>query len=175
MGASMAKGEYLFFTDIDHIISREALMESLIFTGDKMVFPRYYGILDENGNVVCDIASMLSFGLDPKRVRTRRGFLCGGFHGNTYLIRKVVFDMIGGYDRRYCESGFHVGGRFTSEESKFNVKYMHLVYAGKVQGAKIGPKIYCYPVGKFRLDGNHNPFGMFHGLSLEQVPQPLLE
>lgn len=175
MGASYAKGEYIFFTDIDHIITREALEASLKFTKDKMVFPRFYGILNEEGNIVSDKTSMLEFGLDPLRVRTRRGTMCGGIHGNTYLIKKTIFNQIGGYDRRFCESGFHVGGRFTSEESKFNHKYIGLVIKGIAQGQTVGPKIYFFPTGKFRADGDNNPFGLFHKLSLEQVPQPMLE
>jgi glycosyltransferase involved in cell wall biosynthesis len=168
LGATNAKGEYLFFTDIDHIITREAIETSLIFISDKMVFPRYYGILDENGDIVCDEKSMLEFGLNPARVRTRRGYLCAGFHGNTYLIRKAVFNAIGGYDVRFCEQGFHMGGRFISEEGQFNGSFDRLVKLGKAKEQVIGPKIYCYPVSKFRTDGDNNPFGLFHKLSLAQ-------
>jgi glycosyltransferase involved in cell wall biosynthesis len=173
LGASKASGEYLFFTDIDHIITKEALADSLMFTGDKMVFPRYYGILSKDGDIICDEKSMLDFGLDPRRVNTRRGHMCGGIHGNTYLIRRPLFDLIGGYDPRFCQSGFHVGGKFPSEESRFNQKYNHLVNRGLAKNAVIGSKIYCYPVSRFRVDGDNNPFGLFHGLSLEQVPQPM--
>ena len=175
LGASKAKGEYLFFTDIDHIITKEAIDDVLKFDGDKMVFPRYFGILDENGNIVSDSKSMLDFGLHPARIRTRRGVMCAGIHGNTYAIRKSVFEMMGGYDSRYCQSMFHVGGRFQSEESKFNSKYRQLNAKGEVKDDVMGLKIYCYPVSKFRADGDNNPFGLFHGLSLEQVPQPMME
>jgi len=174
-GASYAKGEFIFFTDIDHIITKEAIDAVLTFTEDKMVFPRYYGILSEYGDVICDEKSMLEFGLDPKRVRTRRGHLCGGIHSNTYAIRKSLFDLIGGYDPKLCEQGFHMGGRFKSEEVRFNSKYNGLVIKGKASPQVTGPKIYCYPVSKFRADGDNNPFGLFHGLSLEQKPQPNME
>lgn len=168
LGALKSKGKYLFFTDIDHIITREALDASLSFIGDKMVFPRYYGILDEKGNVTHDVQSLLDFGLHPARVHTGRGWLCAGFHGNTYLIKKEAFSMIGGYNRQLCESGFHVGGRYPSEESRFNNQYGRLVRLGLAREQVIGPKIYFFPVGKYRTDGNNNPFGLFHGLSLEQ-------
>src|SRR3989304_3527805 len=39
LGASYALGEYLFFTDIDHILSLEALLVSRHFADDKMTFP----------------------------------------------------------------------------------------------------------------------------------------
>lgn len=174
MGASKANGEYLLFTDIDHIITKEAIEDALNFDGDKMVFVRYFGILDEDGNIVCDEKSMLEFGLHPARIRTRRGLMCAGLHGNTYAIRKEVFNMVGGYDVRLCQSMFHVGGKYMSEERRFNNKYDNLVTHGKVKDGKIGSKIYCYPVSKFRTDGNNNPFGLFHDLSLEQVPQPMM-
>lgn len=174
IGASNARGEYLLFTDIDHIITKEAINDSLAFIGDKLIFPRHYGILDKNGEIICDEKSMLEFGLHPERVKTHRGYLCAGIHGNTYLIRKKIFDMIGGYDHRYCESGFHVGGKYASEESKFNHKYDNEVSKGNAKWQEVGSKIYFYPVGKFRTDNDTNPFGLFHGLSLEQIPQPML-
>lgn len=172
LGAEKAKGEYLFFTDIDHIITKEAIEDALKFNGDKMVFPRYFGILDEVGNIVCDKDSLLEFGLHPARVRTHRGIMCAGMHGNTYAIRRPIFEKIGGYLPRYCTQGFHMGGRFQSEESKFNSQYRQLVARGEAESQAIGSKIYCYPVSKFRKDGDNNPFGLFHSLSLEQVPQP---
>jgi glycosyltransferase involved in cell wall biosynthesis len=167
LGASQARGEFLFFTDIDHIITKEAVEAVLDFNGDKMVFPRYYGILDRHGNIVCDEKSMIEFGLNPIRLR-RRGLACG-FHGNTYAIRKTIFDLIGGYDKRYCDQGFHMGGKFMSEERKFNIKWASVVKRGWAPGGeKEGPKIYHYPTSKFRINGDNNPFGLFHKLSLEQ-------
>ncbi len=175
MGAKEAKGEYLFFTDIDHIITKEAIDDVLKFDGDKMVFLRYFGILDRNGNIINDAKTMLEFGLDSSRLRTPRGFMCAGMHGNTYAIKRSIFYKIGGYDPRYCQSMFHVGGRFMSEERKFNNRYERVAYGDGLQSTKVGSKIYFYPVGKFRTDGDNNPFGLFNGLSLEQVVQPMLE
>ncbi len=166
-GAHYAKGDYLLFTDIDHILTREAIMSALAFTGDKMVFVRYFGILDEAGELVNDAYSLLKFGLDPARLQGRRK-LCAGIHGNTYAIRRGVFDMIGGYDRRFCETGFHMGGKYMSEERRFNNKYDALIGRGLAKDTVIGPNIYTFPVSKFRADRDNNPFGLFHGLSLEQ-------
>lgn len=180
MGAKAAKGEYLFFTDIDHIITKEAIEEVLKFAGDKMVFYRYFGILDRRGNIISDVKSMLEFGLDPARLRGRRGIskngdILAGSHSNTYAIRKTVFEKIGGYNPRYCQSMFHVGGRYQSEESKFNSQFNRLRYSGQVTGLTTSKaKIYHYPVSKFRKDDDNNPFGLFHQLSLEQVPQPMI-
>ncbi len=172
LGASKAQGEYLLFTDIDHIITKEAIEDVLKFDGDKMVFPRYFGILNRTGSIVCDLQSMLEFGVNPKRL-VRRGLLAG-VHGNTYAIRREIFNQMGGYNPLYCESMFHVGGKFMSEERNFNLKYIRRVKRGWSKPEVVGAKIYCYPVSRFRVDGNNNPFELFHGLSLEQVPQPML-
>lgn len=171
-GAKIARGEFLFFTDIDHIITKEALDAVRRFDGDKMVFRRYFGIFDRQGNILSDRNTILAFGLDPIRYKRRR--LSAGVHGNTYAIRKTIFEMMGGYDRKYCESRFHVGGQFMSEERDFNRRWARLSDAGKVKEQVMGPRIYCYPVSKFRADGDNNPGGLFHSLSLEQVPQPML-
>ena len=180
MGAKEAKGEFLLFTDIDHIITKEAIDDALRFDGDKMVFYRYFGILDLKGNIINDKKSMLEFGLEPARLKGRRGIsedgiILAGTHSNTYAIRKTIFEKIGGYDPRYCQSMFHVGGRYQSEESKFNSRYNSLRKNGEVEQEVVGSNIYCYPVSKFRTDRNNNPFGLFHELSLEQVPQPMLK
>jgi len=170
MGAKEAKGEFLFFTDIDHIITKEAIDAVLSFDKDKMVFRRLFGILDVHGNIISDRQKMIEFGLNPVRRH-------GGLHGNTYAIRKEIFWRIGGYDRRYCnddspDGGFHRGGKTMSEERQFNIKWYRLERRGRVIQQVVGPDIYVYPVSKFRIDGNNNPFGLFHSLSLEQVAQP---
>jgi glycosyltransferase involved in cell wall biosynthesis len=163
LGASKAKGEYLFITDIDHIITREAIEAVRNFDGDLMNFPRKYGILDRYGTLVTDEKSMLAFGALPRRVNK---------HANTFAMRRSIFEAIGGYDRKHCERLFHVGGKVTSEEGALFSKYKRIA---KGTLAVSGPMTYFYPTGRFRVDGNTNPYGLFHGLSIEPVPQPMLE
>ncbi len=134
------------------------------------MFLRYYGMLDRNGNIISDAKSMLEFGLDPSRVRTQRGFMCAGMHGNTHAIKRSIFYRMGGYDPRVCQFMFHTG----ADDRRFNNRYNDLT-AIDVRSPATGSKIYFYPVGRFRTDGSTNPFGLFHGLSLEQVPQPMLK
>lgn len=169
-GARAANGAWILFTDIDHILTREVIEEALKGDYDKMVFPRHFGVLDRHGRLVCDKESMLAFGLDPARWR-RNGY--AGTHGNTYSIRKAVFEKLGGYDPYRCTRRFHMGGKFGSEESHFNLAYNRSKRRGQIgEGDRFGPKIYHYPVSKFRADRDNNPYGLFHQLSLEQVPQP---
>lgn len=168
-GAKLAKGEYLFFTDIDHILTQEAIEGVRKFKGDMMIFRRFLGIFDRRGNVLCDTKTLLAFGANPKY--RHRGW-SGGVHSNTCAIKKKVFDELGGYKDEYCSTKFHVGGLFMSEERDLNRRFQRGVNAGKYQAAAIGAKIYVYPIGKFHRTGEENPGGLFHTLSREQVPQP---
>jgi len=173
-GAREARGEYLFFTDIDHILSEPAVQAARSFDGDKMVFYRYMGILDRFGTVLSDAKSVLDFGYS--RARFKRRGLHGGSHGNTYVIRKSLFWELGGYREDLAGIGaFHMGGKFNSEERSFNNKYRRREQSGVVKPTVVGPNIYCYPVSKFRDDGDNNPHGLFHKLSLEQIPQPMID
>lgn len=173
LGSKIALGEYLFFTDIDHIISHEAIMAVYEFAGDKMVFPRHFGILDARGNITQDLDVLFKFGLNEERYKKRK--LEGGFHTNTFAMKKSLFMQLDGFNPDYCQSGFHVGGKFMSEERDFYLRYSRYVKRGLAQEEIIGPKLYAYPIGRFLKDGQENPFDLFHGTSREQTPQPLLE
>ncbi len=170
-GARLAKGEYLFMTDIDHIISRETIDAILSFKEDKMVFQRHIAILDENGDIVQDRKVLLNFGYNKERL-LRRGLVTTG-HGNTFAIRKTIFDEIGGYDEKRSSSFFHAG-----EDRLFNKRWDHLVRKGKYKLVTFGPVIYMFPVGKYCGDGtniDYNPFGLFCDLKRKEIPQPMLE
>ncbi len=173
LGAKIAQGEYLFFTDIDHVLTRDAIMAVREFAGDKMVFPRHFGILDARGNITQDLNVLFKFGFNRSRYRRRR--LEGGFHTNTFAMKKSLFVQLDGFNPKFCESCFHVGGKFMSEERDFFLKYHRYVKRGLAQKEEFGPKIYVYPTGKFQENGEENPFDLFHGTSREQVPQPMLE
>jgi hypothetical protein len=173
LGARIALGEYLFFTDIDHIISHEAIEAVREFDGDKMVFPRHFGILNSRGNVTQDLDTLMKFGMNKERYKRRK--LEGGFHTNTFAMKKSIFVEMDGFDPDHCQSGFHVGGKYMSEERDFYLRYSRHVKRGLYKEEVIGPKIYAYPIGRFLEDGQENPHGLFHGTSREQVPQPLLE
>jgi len=172
MGAKSAVGEYLMFTDIDHFYTRESINAVLSFCGDKMVFPRYYGILDENGNIVDDIDRLIEFGLDPNRLKGRRG-IRAGVHGNSYAMKREVFFALGGYKERWCNGMMHQGKR-RGEDSHFNWRYSKAVISGVYAPQSEGPKMYVFPIGKFTVNNDLNPQGLFHNLSHEPVPQPMM-
>ena len=162
IGIEEAQGEYIFCTDIDHIISKEAIEFALVFDGDKANFQRRFAYLDESGNLVRDKAKLLEWGLDPRAVRDAE--LSDGFHGNTWLMRKQVFKDLGGYDLKRCNSGTHLQG----EDREFNKRCAVAQRAGSVKPTVTGPPIYFFPMGRYHATGDENPFGLFHSMKKEK-------
>lgn len=153
-GAEIAKGKYLFMTDIDHIISKEAIEDALAFNGKKMIFRRQIAILDEDGNIRQDKETLADWGYEHKK-------LDASVHGNTFVMRKDIFEELGGYDEKACTVGYHPVSR-QGDDCFFNAKW-NKMYKGET--AVIGRDIYMFPIGRFNKDGNLNPKGLFHDLS----------
>jgi len=173
VGARIANGEYLMMTDIDHIFSKESIETTIAFTGDKMVFPRYYGALNENGDLVTDLEGLLSYGLDVNRLKGRRGW-SAGFHGNTFAIKKSIFHELGGYETKRCVGMMHQGRR-RGEDIYFSADYNRAMCQGRYKPVETGPKMYMFPIGRFHVNGDTNPGGLFHNLSYDLTPQPMME
>ena len=167
-GCEIAKGEYLLCTDIDHILSFEAIKYCYEFKGNMVIFPRYLALLDEFGNLTQDPEKMFEYGLDPARLKTSRG-LYASFHGNTYCVKRETFWEIGGNDERYCVYGHHAPNKH-GEDAIFNRSWNHWANARGIKG-DVGPKIYCFTNGRYHINGDQNPHGLFHNLSYSQ-PQP---
>ncbi len=155
-GSRHAVGEYLFFTDIDHVISKAAIEASLAFTGDRMMFRREFGLLTNSGRVTQHADALRRFGLAAWRYRRRK--LSAGCHMNTFLIRRTAWFQIGQYSLARASSQKHTMG----EDREFNRRWSRAVAKGRFQPAVTGPAIYVYPIGRFRDDGDVNPFGLFH-------------
>ena len=91
IGVQDAVGEYIFKTDIDHIITREALAEALNIEDDILLrFRRKPAKL----NILSEI---LDIGKEIKP------------HSNTHVLKKSTFEQLGGYNeygRGYGCGGF---------------------------------------------------------------------
>ena len=168
-GVKVAIGEYVLCTDIDHILSYEAIMDVYNFTGDKMIFPRFLAILDENGILKQDTETLLDYGLDPLRLTSRRG-LYASYHGNTYGIKKSTFELLGGNPEHCCTRGYHALSR-GGEDSAFAHKWNKYAEKNNIKIA-VGSKIYIFPIGRYNVNYDLNPKGLFHTLNYEAVPQP---
>jgi hypothetical protein len=154
LGAKNAHGEYLFMTDIDHILSREAIEDALNFNGNKMIFRRQIAILDENGNVKQDKETLKDWGYEKEG-------LGASVHGNTFVMKKSIFESLGGYSPETCSLGYHPIGR-KGDDCYFNTKWNH-AFMGIAPA--VGRDIYMFPTGRFNITGNLNPKGLFHNLS----------
>lgn len=168
-GSKLAKGEYLLMTDMDHILSKEAIMASYNFTGDKMIFPRYFGVLLEDGSLSQTPEVLDDYGLDMARLKTTRG-LYASVHGNTFVMKRSTFEHLGRYDETHCTFGHHAPNR-QGEDGILNHYWNRYAAANNIK-LEVGPNIYMYPIARYHRDGNKNPKGLFHDLSQDLVVQP---
>lgn len=165
LGASVANGEYLLFTDIDHILSREAIEAVRTFGGDKMSFKRYVGVITTDGDFTQDMDILLDHGFNIKRKYRNGVYLYASIHGNTYAIKKSTFDLLGGYNETFSGLGYRpqIGHRNKAEDNDFNGRWNKWARKNNIL-PEIGPDIYMFPVGNYHVDESHNPMGLFHDL-----------
>lgn len=138
--ALIAEGEYLFMTDIDHILTEEALKYCLHFTGDKVVFRQYTASLDEDCKIVIDNS--------VHRLEALRKLI----NFNTFLIKKTIFnDLLKGYSES-------TAGNYSTDTRDICTRYMKLFLDKKVKAEGLAnPCIYSYK------DPENNPT-LFHSL-----------
>jgi glycosyltransferase involved in cell wall biosynthesis len=171
-GVKMAKGEYVLCTDIDHILSKEAIMDCYNSQLGNLVFPRYYGVLLPDGTFTQDLKVLEEYGMPMERMKTKRG-LYASFHGNTYCMKKSTFELLGGNSEKHCTYGHHASsGR--GEDAVLNRSWNRWANDNGIV-ISLGSPIYIFPIGRYHVKGDKNPMGLFHDLSQEQVQQPMKE
>lgn len=148
-GAKHARGEFLLFTDIDHILTFEAINMVRNFDGDKLMFPRQWAILNEKGDLVDDFTTLKEYGLPDAFLADEQ--LGAGMHLNTFAIRKTIFEKLNGYDEKYC-------GKYGGDDTDFAERYRQLHIAGEVKRHVMGPAIGVYP------DPRRDVKNIFHNL-----------
>jgi glycosyltransferase involved in cell wall biosynthesis len=148
LGIQIAQGEYIFNTDVDHILSEKAIGDAYNFTGDKMFFRREWGVLDNRGNVRQDKPILKKYGWEGPRIRRY-------YHVGTHVIKKKIVEELDGYPVRTCDYGTHP----TREDRLFYQRYARLrdngVYAKEIYSQS---PVYCFPG---TLDKSAH---LFHGL-----------
>ena len=165
-GARIARGEYLLLTDIDYIVSLEAIRDALAFTGDKLRFKREFGVLDENGDFTQDKLVLHSYGLSLERMNSSKGVRFPP-HPNNFVIRRALFLEMGGYVEH------RVGRPYPQrEDGEFKRRWMQWVADGKASDSDHRPTIYMFPNGQYCGDVDSNPFGLFHNLTRKTKTNP---
>jgi hypothetical protein len=115
--------------------------------------------LDENGNFTQDMEVMKAYGLVRDLVKKGLRFSA---HPNNFVIRREIFELIGGYREDYILSRPYP----QKEDTEFKRRLVVLTEEGKIQrydGER--PTIYMFPNGQFCGDVDYNPFNLFHTLS----------
>jgi len=155
-GAKHASGEYCIFTDIDHILSREAIEVARHATADVIRFKRQAGVLDEMGHFTQDWNVLKKYGYNRDKLRMPP-------HGNSYIFRKTLFLELGGVDTRFVGTGKYPN----REEVPLKQKLKKLMGSGKITiiDDSTKPVIYMIPNGQYCGDKDFNPFGLFHNLT----------
>jgi hypothetical protein len=138
-------------TDIDHILTQATIDRALAFCGDKMVFERRFGILDENGVLVDDPDVLAQWGLKAKSCKP---------HPNTFVMKQSWFWRLGGFaTRKQEEDDKGVSDRV------FNARYRMGVLEHECETPEICPEpVYVFPTKRFCGAEDFNPFGFFHKL-----------
>ena len=153
-GVKMARGEYVLCTDIDHIVSKRAIMEALSLQYDVRRFRRQFGVLDELGDFTQDVEVLKEWGLPQERI-DKRGLRIRP-HSNSYIIRRDLFLKLGGSrEDRVC---------FYPNRDEVPLK-KHIKVGARRGKWTVDPGrsiLYMFPVGHFCGDKDYNPFGLFH-------------
>jgi len=167
IGARIANGKYLFMTDIDYIISPEAIEAARNLKHDKMSVRRQFGVLDEHGNFTQDIEVLKAYGLAAERIETRGVNLAP--HPNNFAMRRETFFRIGAYVEDRVGMEYPLGG-----DGEFKRRWTEAYNKGRVtlQDDDLRPTIYMFPNGQFCGDVDFNPFDLFHDLSRKSSRNP---
>jgi hypothetical protein len=130
LGAALAVADRLLFFDIDHILTAELLALCLAYRGDKLHWVRRPGALDEEGHIITSLQTLReAYGLTDQGV---------GVHANSFLIRRPLFERLGGYDERFC-------GRYGGDDIDFNRRYDALCRAGLARPAEVAGAGFFFP------------------------------
>lgn len=148
-GAFIARSERLLMTDIDHILSKEAILFCMGSDADKVMFPRQWGVLDEHGGINQSHHVLNKYGL-PRGLYEKRG-LNAGMHHNTFMMKRNIFYKLDGYDESFC-------GKYGGDDTDFADRYGMLHRKGEANRHILGPAIYVYP------DPNKDVQKVFHSL-----------
>jgi len=169
-GVKMSTGVNILCSDIDHILSKEAIMACYNYLGFRMMFPRYIAVLTEDGELLQDYPTLIANGAIPERINSKRG-LYSSYHGNTYCMPRELFWFLGGNDVSHCTYGHYAPDR-KGEDCAMNQKWNRWAYANDIH-PDVGPPIYTFIKDKYHINNDPNPYGLFHSLSKELKVQPL--
>jgi hypothetical protein len=137
--AKISRGDVLLMTDIDHILTEEAIDFSLNNDFDRLLFKRNLGYLDDTGNLV---KTPITEDMLKKNhaINTFRSP-----HLNTFAMKRSIFiDLLGGYTSSTIEN---YGSDTCDIVNKYNVEFVK----GKVTKPLIKGMVYTYSMDNTNL------------------------
>ena len=152
LGAAQARGATLLFTDIDHVITREAVDFGRAFPYDYGRFYRNLGVLDEGANLTQDPKVLMEWGVPEEKAL---GSLHIGCHVMSQYIKAEVFAKTGGFREK-------LGRHPTHDDGDMKRKLNRNGFSKCPDDER--PVIYMIPNGRYAGDENANPHGYFHSL-----------
>jgi len=158
MGMRAAKGEKVFSLDIDFILTREAIEESIKLKDAKMCYKRSFAVIDKGGNLTQDTDTLVKWGVSLERLKSKG--LRIPPHTNVFTMKKSVFWELGGFDESRVLRGYP-----QREEAEMKRKWKRYEKTGGGKCSVIAPMLHMFPCGKYCGDKDFNPFGLFHTLT----------
>lgn len=134
LGVKIAEGEFVFITDIDHIITPEAIGAARNFDGDKMQFTREIGILNNRGRISQEKEDLFAYGWNGRGLKLHQ-------HTNTFVMRRQVFKDIGGYPPHLAEQQVHN----IYDDNYLYGRYRRHAKTGHCKPAVWGPRTLVFP------------------------------
>lgn len=155
VGARLAAGEFLLFTDIDHIVPESAVQFGRIFQYGFCKFKRYLAVLDEQGNMTQSQQVLEAYG-------TRPGGLRVACHTLSMIIQADAFWKTGGFRE-------NIGSHPTHDDGDMKRKLHRMLARNEITKCPDGerPDIYVFPNGRFCGDKDADPLKLFHELARE--------
>jgi hypothetical protein len=152
IGAAHARGEFLLLTDIDHIVTQEAVGLGRNYSWDYGKFKREFGVLDEWGEVHQDYETLMEYGVPASRLESRKLRL--SCHTLSMIIRRSLFEDLGGYREKL--------GRHPTHDDGHMKRQLRRKKGITKCPDDDRPWILMIPNGRYCGDNNANPFGLFH-------------